>query len=580
MARDLAERHYGLGDKAGPLDRTGRRFRLDAVDPAGFDAELSDPLYKIIPLVLVDRAGGPAYGVFYDNLAVADVDLGATIDNYHGLFRSYAATDGDLDFYLVFGPTLADVVRRYVGLTGGQAFPPLWSLGFGITSMTIADAPDADARVSAFINDCRRYEIPCDSFHFGSGYSMIGPRRYAFNWNRQKFPDPAATLARLRPPGCGRSPTSSPASSTTIPVSRKRSTAAFSSRTARRESPPWPSSGTGSASTSTSPIPGAGVVGGGVKSALLDHGISSAWNDNNEFEIWDEDALCDGDGRPFAQNLARPVQALLMTKLACDVQAAQAPDERPYTISRAGGPGLGRYGQTWSGDNTTAWKTLRYNLRQGLNMSLSGLFNVGHDVGGFLGPSPDPELLCRFVEFCSLWPRFVMNSWKADGVVNTPWMHPEVLPQVREAFSLRYRLMPALYAAMWRAARDGEPPLRPLAYGFPEDARAMPRRTRSSSATLSSSPPSSKRARPRGAFICRRAPAGTVGMLEAGIPAALRSPSRRRSGACPSSSPPAPRSRSPAIGPRQRTETTGAACGSSPIPARVVARRSSTTTTA
>jgi alpha-glucosidase len=51
-------------------------------------------------------------------------------------------------------------------------------------------------------------------------------------------------------------------------------------------------------------------------------------------------------------------------------------------------------------------------------------------------------------------------------------MHPEVLPQVREAFSLRYRLMPALYAAMWRAARDGEPPLRPLACGFPEDARA------------------------------------------------------------------------------------------------------------
>ena len=164
-----------------------------------------------------------------------------------------------------------------------------------------------------------------------------------------------------------------------------------------------------------------------------------------------------------------------MTKVAFDAQAAQAPGERPYTISRAGGPGIGRYGQTWSGDNTTAWKTLRYNLRQGLNMSLSGLFNIGHDVGGFLGPSPDPELFCRFVEFCSLWPRFVMNSWKADGVVNTPWMHPEVLPQVREAFALRYRLMPALYAALWRAARDGEPALRPLAYAFPDDARARGR---------------------------------------------------------------------------------------------------------
>ena len=47
----------GLGDKAGPFDRTGRRFRLDAVDPCGFDAETSDPLYKIIPFYIVDRDG-------------------------------------------------------------------------------------------------------------------------------------------------------------------------------------------------------------------------------------------------------------------------------------------------------------------------------------------------------------------------------------------------------------------------------------------------------------------------------------------------------------------------------------------
>jgi alpha-glucosidase len=68
MARDYHERHYGLGDKAGPLDRTGRRFAIDAVDPCGFDAELSDPLYKMLPFFIVDGPQG-AHGVFYDNLA-------------------------------------------------------------------------------------------------------------------------------------------------------------------------------------------------------------------------------------------------------------------------------------------------------------------------------------------------------------------------------------------------------------------------------------------------------------------------------------------------------------------------------
>ena len=82
------------------------------------------------------------------------------------------------------------------------------------------------------------------------------------------------------------------------------------------------------------------------------------------------------------------------------------PGKRPYAITRGGAAGLWRYAQTWSGDNETAWKTLRFNLTQGLNMSLSGMFNIGHDVGGFHGPSPNAELFCRFVEFCSLWPRY------------------------------------------------------------------------------------------------------------------------------------------------------------------------------
>ena len=82
--------------------------------------------------------------------------------------------------------------------------------------------------------------------------------------------------------------------------------------------------------------------------------MASVWNDNNEYEIWDEDAVCHGDGRPYPQALARPAQPLLMTKLAHQTQAAHAPGKRPYVITRGGSAGIWRYGQTWSGDNATA----------------------------------------------------------------------------------------------------------------------------------------------------------------------------------------------------------------------------------
>jgi alpha-glucosidase len=474
MARGANEQHHGLGDKAGPFDRTGRRFKLDAVDPCGFDAETSDPLYKIIPFYVAGGSGLPYYGLFYDNAAVGEADFGATIDNYHGLFRSYRAEDGDLDYYFIAGPKMADVVARYVALTGGHHFPPLWSLGFGCTSMTIADAPDADARISAFIEDCRRHKIPCDSFHFGSGYSSIGARRYVFNWNREKFPDPAATMQRLRQAGMRPITNIKPCLLDDHPRLAEAKAKGILVKDGETGAPAmaqfWDGLGFHVDFTNPDAID---WWRHGLKTTLLDYGVTSAWNDNNEFEIWDEDAQCNGAGRPFAQSLARPTQAMLMSKLSSETQSAHAPGERPYAISRAGGPGIGRYAQTWSGDNFTAWKTLRWNLRQGLGMSVSGLFNIGHDVGGFHGPTPGPELFCRFVEFCALWPRFVMNSWKDSGIVNLPWMYPQMLPAVREAYGLRYRLMPHIYAAMRRGAAQHLPPVRPLAMDFPDDPHAL-----------------------------------------------------------------------------------------------------------
>ncbi len=472
MARSKHERHYGLGDKTGPLDRTGRRFRVDAVDPCGFDGDLSDPLYKMIPFLIVSGETG-SHGLFYDNMAVAEMDLGATLDNYHGLFRSYSAQRGDLDYYVFAGPDVPGIVRRFSWLTGGQAFLPKWTLGFAMTSMAIADAADADAQISGFIEKCRQHDIVCDSFHFGSGYTMIGNRRYAFHWNRSKFADPPATLKRLNDAGMHPVTNLKPCLLDDHPrlgELQKEGGLVLDGETGNPSLAQfW--DGPGYHLDFTHPE-GRQWWQKGLRAALLDQGVLAIWNDNNEYEIWDEDAMCHGDGRPFALSLARPGQALLMTKLAYETQTAHALGKRPYTITRGGCAGLARYGQTWSGDNETAWKTLRTNLVQGLNMSLSGLFNIGHDVGGFHGPRPDAELLCRFVEFCALWPRFVMNSWNDDDITTTPWMHEEVLPAIRATMQLRTRLLPLLYTLLWRASLMGEPVVRPLFYDFPHDQAA------------------------------------------------------------------------------------------------------------
>ncbi len=76
-----------------------------------------------------DGASGVAYGILYDNMAAATFDLGCEHSNYYGLYRSYEAADGDLDFYVIFGPSIKQVLSRWVlGLLNTQVVSR-WVLG-------------------------------------------------------------------------------------------------------------------------------------------------------------------------------------------------------------------------------------------------------------------------------------------------------------------------------------------------------------------------------------------------------------------------------------------------------------------
>ena len=470
LARDRGERFYGLGDKTGPLDLHGRRLRTLALDSLGYDPEHGDPLYKHWPFVLCRTAGGSWVGLYYDTLAACTFDFGCEHDNYHGLYRYVEIDDGDLDYYVIVGATPGEVIARFVRLIGGTHLPPRWSLGYAQTAMGLTDAPDAQAQLSAFIDRCRDEQVPVSAFHFGSGYSSRGPRRYVFTWNRDKFPDPRALTAKFRDHGMRLVANIKPCLLDDHPAYPTVRAAGGFVHDATTGLPVvdqfW--DGVGGYLDFTTPQAIAWWQ-RGLAEQVLDYGIDAGWNDNNEYGVMDDDARCAGFGAPLPLHRSRPLQPLLMTRASFEAQASHRPAETPFTVTRAGCPGIQRYAQTWSGDNTTSWETLRWNIRTGLQMSLSGMFNVGHDVGGFAGPVPDAELFVRWVQACCLNPRMVMNSWKADGTVNVPWLHPAVTPLVNAAIRLRYRLLPTLWRLFERARDHGEPIIRPTFYVFPDD---------------------------------------------------------------------------------------------------------------
>jgi len=477
LQRDRGEAYFGLGERAGDANRAGQRYRMCNLDPMGYSARSTDPLYKHIPFYITRKGGqhdaGLSYGLFYDTLSDCSFDMGREMDNYHGHYRYFVADHGDLDLYYIAGDNPAAITRRYTWLTGRPIFPPRYALGYSGSTMSYTDAPNAQERMGEFLERCEEHDIPCDSFHLSSGYTSIGPGRYVFNWNREKFPDPAAFVQSYLDRGVRLVPNIKPALLSNHPRFEEARQASLLVQDPDGQPTAiqfW--DGTGAYLDFTNPKTIAWWK-KQVTEQLLEYGIPATWNDNNEYEIWSDKAIAHGFGAPRPAREVRPLQTLLMMQASHAAQAEFAPAERPYLVSRSGAAGMQRYVQTWSGDNYTAWETLRYNIRMGLGLAMSGVSNTGHDIGGFSGPAPGPELLLRWVQHGIFLPRFSIHSWNDDKTVNEPWMYPEATPQIRELIRLRYRLMPYLYDLVWRYHSAYEPIIRPTYHDFPEDARCL-----------------------------------------------------------------------------------------------------------
>ena len=461
--------HLGLGEKAGNVDKSIDRYIMKNLDPMGYDAEKSDPLYKHIPFYIT-KSNGLYYGLYYDTYTDCTFDLGRERDNYHGFFKYFMSQYGELDYYVIDGENLREVTQTFAWMGGETIFMPKWSLGYSGSTMTYTDAPNAAEMLLSFAEQCKKHDILCSSFQLSSGYTSIGDKRYVFNWNYDKVPNPKALSKSFEDAGIKFCANIKPALLIDHPQYEKlkANDMFIKSRDNSSEEVSMFWDELGAYVDFTNPETFAWWK-SEVTAKLLEEGIASTWNDNNEFEVWDNQAKCNGFGKEKDIAYLKPVQTLLMMKASYEAQRAFDKDKRPYLISRSGCTGMQRYVQTWSGDNYTRWNTLRYNSKMGIGMTLSGLYNFGHDVGGFSGPKPEEELFVRWIQHGIFMPRFTIHSWNSDQTVNEPWMYEKATPVIRELIKFRYKIIPFYYDLMYRSYSEYEPMIRPLFYNFDDE---------------------------------------------------------------------------------------------------------------
>ncbi len=466
---------YGFGEKTGHLDKKGRRLRMSPKDAIGHDPENGDPMYKHIPFYLrVNEAQLHTLGLFYHNSYDCVFDMGQEISGYWERYCYYQTDGGDIDLFLINGPLPADVIERYTWLTGRTILPTRQSLGYCASTMYYAELEkDCDQEIYKVIDKHLREQIWIDNFWLASGYSSgeEDGLRYTFNWNRRRFPDPEGFFEKMNAMGINVICNLKPGVLRNHPYAKY-----YEEHGAFIRTPDGSADATGRWWGGLGRfIDFTGPAGREAWKALLEEnilrkGTRTVWNDNCEMDgIEDRESRCDYEGGGGTMAELKIIHSNMMAYTAIQALADVYPNERPYVINRAGFAGIQRYAQVWGGDNLTDWRTVKFNLATIMGMGLSGCANMGCDIGGFAGGAPEGELLLRWIQSGIFQPRFTLNSANSDNTVTQPWMYEENLPYVREAYALRYRLLPYLYSLMYEASVKGTPAMRPLFLEFPRD---------------------------------------------------------------------------------------------------------------
>ena len=311
LKREPDEMYFGLGERAGETNRSGKSYRMTNVDAMGYSARSTDPLYKHIPFYLTwKRNRKRGFGLFYDTQADCTFDMGRELDNYHGHYRYFVADHGDLDYYFIASPTLKEIVQRYTWLTGRPAFTPRFGLGYSGSTMAYTDAPNAQEQMNEFLVRCREHDILCDSFHLSSGYTSIGGKRYVFNWDRSKFPDPAGFVRHFLEHGIRVCPNIKPCLLKDHPRYVEADAKGLFIREPNGKPAMvqfWDEVGAYLDFTNPETVNWWKTA---VKESLLEYGIAATWNDNNEFEIWSPTPRIHGFGEPRAAVEAKTLQTL------------------------------------------------------------------------------------------------------------------------------------------------------------------------------------------------------------------------------------------------------------------------------
>ncbi len=143
---------------------------------------------------------------------------------------------------------------------------------------------------------------------------------------------------------------------------------------------------------------------------------------------------------------------------------------RPIILARWGGLGSHRYQIGFSGDVISDWSSLKFQPYFTATAANVAFGYWSHDIGGHIPGTVAPELFTRWVQWGAMSPVLRTHTTRNADAERRIWAYPYPYAKaMRDAFLLRYRLLPYIYTASRHAYDTGISMIHPLYYEYPDD---------------------------------------------------------------------------------------------------------------
>lgn len=445
LSISVGELVYGLGERFSAFVKNGQSVDIWNED-GGTSTEQS---YKNIPFYLSNKG----YGVFVNHPEKVSFEVATEMVTK----VEFSVPGENLDYFLINGPTMKEVLMRYTDITGKPALPAPWTFGLWLSTSFTTNYDEKT--VNSFVDGMIERGIPLLVFHFDC-FWMKDFHWCDFTWDERVFPDPEGMLKRLKEKGLKICVWINSYVGQESSLFEEGVKGGYFLKRANGDVWQWDMWQPGLAIVDFT-NPAACEWYGKKLEALLDMGVDCFKTDFGE-RIPTDCVYYDGSDPVKMHNY----YTYMYNKTVHDVIAKKKGEKEAILFARSATAGGQKFPVHWGGDCWSDYESMEESLRGGLSLTSSGFGFWSHDIGGFESTST-PDVYKRWCAFGLLSTHSRLHGSTSYRV---PWAYDEESVDVVRYFAkLKARLMPYLYRNAIETAKTGVPMMRSMVLEFTED---------------------------------------------------------------------------------------------------------------